>query len=323
MPVALITGISGQDGGYLAERLVAEGWHVHGTLRPGEELPHYVTTLADDLVLHEVDLRDTDLLEQVVTDVQPVEVYNLAGVSSVGVSWHQPLLTAQVNGLAVAALLEAVRNTQEASGEHIRVLQASSAEMFAGATITPQNERTPVSPRSPYGAAKAFAHHLCHVARGVGLHASTAVLYNHESPRRPDSFVTRKITKTVATIADGHAEELVLGNLKPRRDWGWAPEYVEAMVRAIRHDEPDDFIVATGIAYSVADFVAAAFAHVGIDDWERYVRQDPTLYREVDPVELVGDATKAGHLLGWQPQVKFTELVGRMVDADRACIAGA
>lgn len=317
MPSALITGITGQDGSYLAERLVGERWTVHGTVRPGEEVPEHVLSLGAAVVLHEVDLRDTDRLDQLLVDTSPAEVYNLAGVSSVGLSWEQPVVTAQVNAVAVSALLDAVQRLQEASGDRVRFLQASSAELFAGAASSPQDETTAITPRSPYGAAKAHAHHLCQLYRGVGVHSSTVVLYNHESPRRPDSFVTRKITKTVAAIADGNARELVLGNLTPRRDWGWAPEYVEAMVRAIRHDTPDDFVIATGVGHSVAEFVAAAFARVGITDWQPYVRTDAAYFRSVDPVDLVGNAGKAADLLGWRPVVGFAELVGRMVDADR------
>jgi GDPmannose 4,6-dehydratase len=317
VPVALITGLTGQDGSYLAERLVAEGWIVHGTVRPGDELPDYVVSLGAALVLHEVDLCDTKRLEQLLLETAPAEIYNLAGVSSVGLSWQQPVLTAEVNAIAVSALLEGVQRLQEAAGHRVRFLQASSAELFAGATSSPQDETTAITPRSPYGAAKAHAHHLCQLYRGVDVHASTVILYNHESPRRPDSFVTRKITKTVAAIADGTADELVLGNLTPRRDWGWAPEYVDAMIRALRHDTPDDFVVATGVGHSVADFVAAAFVRVGITDWQPYVRTDAAFSRSVDPVELVGNAGKAADLLGWRPVVGFTELVGRMVDADR------
>jgi GDPmannose 4,6-dehydratase len=318
VPTALVTGITGQDGSYLAERLLGEGWTVHGTVRPGEELPEYVVSLDGSLVLHEVDLRDIDRLQQLLRDTTPQEVYNLAGVSSVGLSWQQPVLTAQVNAMAVSALLDAVQRLQEAAGHRVRFLQASSAELFAGAATSPQDETTAITPRSPYGAAKAHAHHLCQLYRAVDVHASTVVLYNHESPRRPDSFVTRKITKTVAAIADENADELVLGNLSPRRDWGWAPEYVDAMVRAVRHDTPDDFVVATGVGHSVADFVAAAFARVGIADWQQYVRTDAAFTRSVVPVDLVGNASKAADLLGWRPLVGFTELVGRMVDADRS-----
>jgi GDPmannose 4,6-dehydratase len=317
VPVALITGICGQDGSYLAERLVEDGWTVHGTVRPGEDVPPYVRALGPEVLLHELDLRDTGRLEQLLLDAVPAEVYNLAGVSSVGLSWQEPVLTAQVNAIAVSALLKAVQRLQEAAGHRVRFLQASSAEIFAGATSSPQDETTAITPRSPYGAAKAHAHHLCQLYRSDDVHASTVVLYNHESPRRPDSFVTRKITKTVAAIIDGRADELVLGNLSPRRDWGWAPEYVDAMVRAVRHASPDDFVVATGVGHSVADFVAAAFARVGITDWQAYVRTDASFARSVDPVDLVGNASKAADLLGWRPVVGFAELVGRMVDADQ------
>lgn len=318
MPVALVTGITGQDGGYLAERLVAEGWQVHGTTRPGEPVPEHLHDLGAAVEVHELDLRDTDRVNGLLRSIEPTEVYNLAGISSVAQSWLEPVLTAQVNGVAVVGLLEGVRSVQESAGRQVRVLQASSAEIFAASTDVPQTERTSIAPRSPYGASKAFAHHLCQLFRDVGVHASTVVLYNHESPRRPETFVTRKITRTVAAIADGRASELVLGNIGSRRDWGWAPEYVDAMVRAVRHDEPDDFVIATGVAHSVADFVAAAFARVGIDDWRPHVRTDAAFARQVDPIELVGDASKAELVLGWRPEVAFGEIVGRMVDADRA-----
>lgn len=318
VPAALVTGVTGQDGSYLAEQLVAEGWLVHGTVRLGEAVPTYVAALGDALVLHELDLRDAERLTALLTDAQPDEVYNLAGISSVTQSWQQPVLTAQVNGVAVAGLLEGVRALQEHLGRRVRLLQASSAELFAGSKSAPQDETTAVTPRSPYGASKALAHHLCQVYRSVDVHAATVVLYNHESPRRPASFVTRKIAQTVAAIGDGAAQDLVLGNLSPRRDWGWAPEYVDAMVRAVRHDQPDDFVVATGVGHSVEEFVAAAFAHVGIEDWRPLVRTDSAFARSVDPVELVGDPSKAARVLGWRPRVGFAEIVGRMVDADRA-----
>jgi GDPmannose 4,6-dehydratase len=269
------------------------------------------------VVLHEVDLRDTDHLQQLLSDTTPVEIYNLAGITSVGLSWQQPMLTAQVNAVAVAALLEGVQRLQDDSGQQVRFLQASSAELFAGTKSAPQDEATAITPKSPYGASKAHAHHLCQVFRAVGVHASAVVLYNHESPRRPTSFVTRKITSTVAAIADGRASELVLGTLSSRRDWGWAPEYVDAMVLALRHRTPEDFILATGVAHSVEDFVETAFGCVGITDWRSYVRTDPAFARAADPGELVGDASKARHLLGWRPATAFEQVVQRMVDADR------
>jgi GDPmannose 4,6-dehydratase len=309
---ALITGITGQDGGYLAERLLSDGVEVHGLVRHGEDAPAHLSGCN----LHEVDVLDGAALTAAVRHVGPDEVYNLVGLTSVAQSWQHPVLAAELNGVVVARLLEALWSLQEDTGRQPRLVQASSAEIFAGATSAPQDESTPLSPRSPYGASKAFAHTLVQVFRGRGMHAANAVLYNHESPRRPPTFVTRKITSTAAGIARGTASELVLGNLDARRDWGWAPEYVDALVRAVRHDEPDDFVIATGVARTVAEFVEAAFTRAGLTDWQRYVRVDPQFVRPVDAVELAGDASKARNVLGWRPQVDFAELVGRMVDAD-------
>ena len=316
MRTALITGITGQDGGYLAERLLADGVAVHGLVRPAESLPAPLVGVADRVTLHQLDLTDTVGLGRVLQDSVPDEVYNLAGISSVALSWEQPALTAEVNGTFVALLLQRLWEEQERRGEQIAFVQASSAEVFGHATVAPQDEATPMSPRSPYGASKAFAHHLVQVFRARGMHASNAILYNHESPRRPTSFVTRKITSTVAAIAEGRATGLVLGNLDARRDWGWAPEYVDAMVRLAGHGEGADVVVATGISHTVADFVAAAFARVGIQDWQGLVTTDPAFVRPVDAVELVGNPARARELLGWEPAVGFQELVGRMVDAD-------
>jgi GDPmannose 4,6-dehydratase len=316
--VALITGISGQDGGYLAEQLLAEGSVVHGTVQPGQLVPGHLLALGKAVELHEVDLRDPRALPRLVARCRPGEVYNLAGISSVAQSWVEPVLTAEINGTAFAGLLQALRDEQERSGRQIRLLQASSAEIFAGTTASPQDELTPVMPRSPYGASKAFAQYLCDTYRSFGLHATAVILYNHESPRRPRSFVTRKITSTVAAIARGEADQLVLGSLEPRRDWGWAPEYVDAMVRALRHQDPSNFILATGISHSVAEFVQAAFNRIGVSDWRRYVLTDPLHARASDAMSLVGDARRARDLLGWTPNVTFEEVVVRMVDADLA-----
>ena len=322
MPSALVTGITGQDGGYLAEQLVGAGWNVHGVVRPGEDVPQHLAALGSATVLHEAEIVDAAAVGRVVEEADAEAVFNLAGLSSVAQSWREPVPTALVNGVAVASLLEALWRRQEDGGTPVRVLQASSAEIFAGATSSPQDERTPLSPRSPYGAAKAFAHHLVQVYRARGLHAVNVVLYNHESPRRPLSFVTRKITAGVAAIAAGRQDELVLGNLDARRDWGWAPEYVDAMVRAVLHPTPDDYVIATGQSHSVEEFVAAAFARVGVQDWSRHVRVDPALTRPADAVELVGDASRARTRLGWAPEVGFAEVVGRMVDHDRATADG-
>lgn len=318
MHTALVTGITGQDGGYLAERLVRGGGVVHGLVREGEAFPEPLRALGDHVVLHPVELRDDKALARVLKVSGADEVYNLVGVSSVALSWIEPAVAAEVNGAFVARLLQRVWEEQQRRGDPIALVQASSAEIFGSARWSPQDETTPMSPRSPYGASKAFAHHLVQVFRARGLHASNAILYNHESPRRPVSFVTRKITSTVAAIAEGRADHLVLGNLDAQRDWGWAPEYVEALILMARHDRGDDFIVATGVAHSVAEFVAAAFNRVGISDWERYVTTDEAFVRPVDPVQLVGDPAKARKLLGWVPRTGFEELVGLMVDADLA-----
>lgn len=316
MTTALVTGITGQDGGYLAEQLVSEGTLVHGTIRGAEEIPRHLEELGNRVRYHEVDMREPGRLRAVVNAVQPDEVYNLGGMSSVVESWQSPSETAQVNALAVAELLDAIREQQGPTGSRIRLLQASSAEIFAGSSISPQTEEAQIRPTSPYGAAKAYAHQLVQLYRRVGIHGVNVVLYNHESPRRPVSFVTRKITSAVAAIAHGQANELRLGNLDSRRDWGWAPEYVVAMVRALRHPDPSDYVLATGTAHSVSDFVRTAFAVAGIEDWQRYVRVDSGQSRRIDSAELVGDPTKARDVLGWEPQVSFEEVVERMVISD-------
>jgi GDPmannose 4,6-dehydratase len=315
---ALITGITGQDGGYLAEQLAVEGSVVHGTVRPGEAVPGHLSALGDAVALHALELDDEPALRQVLQLVRPTAVFNLAGVSSVAVSWSDPVLTAEVNGVFVARLLHLLWEEQEHSGNAVRFVQASSAEIFAGATSAPQDEATPLSPRSPYGASKAFAHGLVQLFRERGMHASNAVLYNHESPRRPASFVTRKITSTVAAIAQGRVERLVLGNLDARRDWGWAPEYVDALVRMARQDVADDYVVATGESHTVEEFVSAAFARVGVTEWQHLVSTDPAFVRPVDAVELRGRPSRAREKLGWEPRVAFADLVGRMVDHDLA-----
>jgi GDPmannose 4,6-dehydratase len=316
MTRAFVTGLSGQDGGYLAEQLLGEGVEVHALAHPDERAPD-----TPGVQLHPGDLTDIELTRRLVLDLAPDEIYNLAGLSSVARSWQQPDLTGQVNGLAAAGLLESAWQTQEASGRPVRFVQASSAEIFGEPASSPQDEDTPVRPINPYGVAKAYAHLAVGVYRRRGLHAVSAILYNHESPRRPAQFVTRKITATVAAIARGQADTLALGNLDARRDWGWAPDYVDALVRAARADAPSDYVVATGIAHSVRDFVAAAFARAGITDWESRVVVDPAFVRPADASELVGDSSRARQLLGWAPTVGFDELVGRMVDRDLELVA--
>ena len=318
MPSALITGITGQDGGYLAERLVGEGVAVHGMVHDGD--PHVADLLArvPSAVLHTGDLTDEQSLAQVVANSAPDEVYNFAGISSVAFSWERPVLTADVTAMGAARLLEQVWQHQERTGTTVRFVQASSAEIFGDALVSPQDESTPLQPTSPYGASKAFGHQLVAVYRGRGLHAVSTILYNHESPRRPPTFVTRKITRAAARIAQGLESELVLGNLDARRDWGWAPDYVDAMVRAARHTTAGDYVVATGEARTVREFVAAAFERAKVTDWEDRVRVDPAFFRPVDAALQVGDASKARRELGWAPTVTFEELVGRMVDTDLA-----
>jgi GDPmannose 4,6-dehydratase len=312
---ALVTGVTGQDGGYLAERLLADGYEVHGLVHDGDAGVADLVARSPEVVLHEGDLRDSASLAAALKAADPDEVYNLAGISSVAFSWEQPVLTADITALGAARLLEEARRLQDVRGREVRFVQASSAEIFGSADGV-QSESTPLRPTSPYGAAKAYVHQLVDVYRQAGLFAVSLVLFNHESPRRPPTFVTRKITRTVARIAAGQESELVLGNLDARRDWGWAPDYVDAMVRAARAEQAADFVVATGEAHSVREFALAAFARVGIADGEERIRVDASLVRPGDPAVLVGDATRAREVLGWEPTVPFEELVGRMVDAD-------
>lgn len=308
---AFVTGISGQDGSYLAERLIAEGVEVHALAHPDD-----APSEAPGVTLHSGDLADVEAIRRLVLDLAPDEVYNLAGLSSVARSWTEPDLTARVNALGAAGLMESARLSQERRGAQVRFVQASSAEIFGEPATSPQDESTPIRPVNPYGASKAYAHVMVGVMRSRDLHAVSAILYNHESPRRPAQFVTRKITSTVAAIAQGRADRLALGNLDARRDWGWAPDYVDALVRAARTGQARDYVIATGVAHSVRDFVAAAFARCGIDDWEQYVEIDPEFVRPTDPTELTGDASLARDALGWSPTVEFDEIVGRMVEAD-------
>jgi len=310
---AFVTGISGQDGRYLAEQLLAEGTEVHALAHELEPLPDL-----PGVELHRGDLTAIEQVRALLVELAPDEIYNLAALSSVARSWDEPDLTARVNGLAAAGLLESALQVQDKLGRPVRLVQASSAEIFGQPDRSPQDERTPLRPVNPYGAAKAYAHLMVDVYRRRDLHAVSAILYNHESPHRPPEFVTRKITSTVAAIAHGRADRLALGNLDARRDWGWAPDYVDALVRAVRADTARDYVIATGVSHSVRDFVAAAFARAGISDWEPLVTVDPEFTRPADPTELVGDASLARATLGWSPTVGFDEIVGRMVDADLA-----
>lgn len=312
---AFITGIGGQDGSYLAEQLLAAGCEVHGLVRTHASIAAGPAYVPEAVRLHVGDVTDHAATRALLAEIAPSEVYHLAAMSSVARCWAEPELARAVNGDAAIALLEAVVEMSD-SGRDIRFVQASSAEIFGAPSVSPQDESTPIAPTNPYGEAKAAAHLAVGEARAAGVHASSLVLYNHESPRRPQAFVTRKITRGVAAIARGKASELVLGNLEARRDWGWAPDYVDALVRAARAEDPDDYVIATGVGHTVREFVAAAFAAAEITDWEHLVRIDPEFFRPVDATELVGDASRARQQLGWAPTVGFTEVVARMVAAD-------
>ncbi len=316
---ALITGITGQDGSYLAELLLSKGYEVHGLIRRAstfntDRIDHiYQDPHVQDqrLVLHFGDLTDGSRLVTLLSEIQPDEVYNLAAQSHVRVSFDEPEYTGDVTGLGTIRLLEAIRST----GVHCRFYQASSSEMF-GASPPPQNESTPFYPRSPYGVAKVYSYWITKNYReAYGIFASNGILFNHESPRRGGTFVTRKITRAVARIAAGLQDELYMGNLDAVRDWGYAPEYVEAMWRMLQHDTPEDFVVATGTAYSVRDFLRLSFEHAGLD-WEKHVKFDERYLRPTEVDSLIGDPSKAGDLLGWVPQVHTPRLAQIMVDAD-------
>ena len=314
MTIALITGITGQDGSYLAELLLAAGYEVHGVTRDSDE------AVTPGAVAHNLDLGAADEIGALVRAVRPDELYNLAAISSVFQSWEEPVATARINGLAVAGMLAAVRDLAS-SGHTARVVQASSAEMFGDPDVSPQDELTPIRPTSPYGAAKAYAHGLIGAYRASGVFASSVILYNHESPRRPATFVTRKITQAAARISLGLQDRLELGNLAARRDWGWAPDYVDALHRAATAAEPGDFVVATGVAHSVEDFVRVAFEHAGVSDWRSRLDVSGALLRPGDAAEQAGDARRAREVLGWAPTTSFDEIVRAMVDADLALLA--
>ncbi|MFG2562631.1 GDP-mannose 4,6-dehydratase [Streptomyces sp. NPDC048496] len=316
---ALITGVTGQDGSYLAELLLSKGYRVHGLLRRSssfntERIDHIYQGPQEaerHFVLHHADLSDGVALVNLLRDIQPDEVYNLGAQSHVRVSFDAPLYTGDVTGLSTLRLLEAVR----ASGVETRVYQASSSEMF-GSTPPPQNEGTPFHPRSPYGTAKVFAYWTTvNYREAYGMFAVNGILFNHESPRRGETFVTRKITRAVARIKAGLQDRLYLGNLDAVRDWGYAPDYVEAMWRMLQHDEPTDYVVATGVPATVRQFVETAFAHADLD-WSEHVRYDPKYERPSEVDALIGDASKARETLGWRPTVLVDELARIMVDAD-------
>ncbi len=317
---ALVTGISGQDGSYLAELLLAKGYEVYGMVRRSSS---FNTSRIDHIYQdpHEADVRlrlvygdqaDGSSLDQLVKTIRPDEIYNLGAQSHVRVSFDIPEYTSEVTGLGCLRLLEAIREREL----NCRFYQASSSEMYGKCVETPQTERTPFYPRSPYGCAKVYAYWITvNYRESYGLFACNGILFNHESPRRGETFVTRKITRAIAHIVNGLQDKLYLGNLEAKRDWGYAREYVEAMWLMLQQAKPDDYVVATGETHSVREFLEAAFAHAGLD-WRKYVEIDPNYYRPTEVDLLVGDASKAKKQLGWEPKTKFNDLVKLMVDAD-------
>ncbi len=315
---ALITGITGQDGSYLAEFLLARGYRVHGVVRRASTEPtDRIRHLQDRVVLHQGDLADQASLVRLVQEIRPTELYNLAAQSFVPTSWHQPILTGDITGLGVARTLEAIRLVDP----EVRFYQASSSEMFGEVQETPQRETTPLYPRSPYGVAKTYGHYLTiNYRESYDLFACSGILFNHESPRRGLEFVTRKITNGVARIKLGIDSELRLGNLQAKRDWGFAGDYVRAMWLMLQQDKPDDFVIGTGETHSVEEFVQIAFEHAGLD-WRQYVTIDPKFYRPAEVDLLLGDPTKSREKLGWKPEVGFEELVTMMVDSDLASLS--
>ena len=313
MPKALITGIGGQDGSYLAEFLLAKGYEVAGLIRRARSEPHErIAHIQDRLKLFEGDVLDPVSLTGVLRKFEPDEVYNLASQSSVFRSWAEPILTGEINALGVSQILEAIRGINP----KIKFYQASSSEMFGKVRESPQNELTPFYPRSPYGVSKTYGHFVTvNYRESYGIFAVSGILFNHESPRRGLDFVTRKITHGAASVALGRSQELVLGNLEVERDWGFAGDYIEAMWRMLQHPVPEDFVIGTGEAHTLRDFLQEAFAHVGLK-WEKFVRSDSQLMRPAEVEHVVADCTKARTQLEWKPRTSFRELVHMMVDND-------
>ena len=313
MPRALITGISGQDGSYLAELLLQRGYDVYGVVR-GSPTAYYenLEAVRDQLTLVQGDLLDHLTLLDALHQAQPNELYNLAGTSFVPASWSQPVMTAQFTAVGVTSLLEAVRIVDPT----VRIYQASSSEIFGATSESPQSETTPFKPHTPYGVAKLYGHLMVASYRErYGLHASSGILFNHESPRRTTEFVTRKVTRAAAAIKLGHERELRLGDLSATRDWGFAGDFAEAMWLMLQQNEGDDYVVCTGVSRTVEELVRVAFGHVELDA-DDHVVVDPAFVRPPDPVALVGDPTKAHENLGWRPTTSFEDMIGAMVDAD-------
>src|SRR5215212_4253021 len=311
---ALITGITGQDGSYLAELLLDKGYEVHGMVRRlSSENHHRLEPIRDRIEIHTGDLLDQRSLGDVMRASEPEEIYNLAAMSFVGASWNQPTLTAEFTGVGVTRMLEAMRETCPEA----RFYQASSSEMFGKVREVPQTESTPFYPRSPYGVAKAYGHFITvNYRESYDLHATCGILFNHESPRRGLEFVTRKITWHAAAIKHGVRDKVRLGNLDAKRDWGYAKDYVEAMFLMLQQDRADDYVIATNSTHTVRDCVEVAFDEAGLDDWERHVEIDPTLVRPAEVDLLIGDYSKAERDLGWRPKTSFEELIRLMTRAD-------
>ena len=320
MPRAFITGITGQDGQHLAEFLHGKGYEVFGMVK-GQNNPRMVQMRDEFSYVEPVpgDLADLPSLVKALEFSQPDEVYNLGAISFVALSFNQAELTANITGLGVLRMLEAIRMVGGAQNNPIRFYQASSSEMFGKVRETPQTEKTPFHPRSPYGCAKVFGHDIVvNYRESYDMFACSGILFNHEGPRRGLEFVTRKVTNSVARNHLGLQQESVLGNLDSKRDWGFAGDYVMAMWKMLQQDAPDDYVVATGKAYSIEDLVRLAFAEIGIEDWKSYVRQDPKFFRPAEVDLLIGDPSKAREKLGWEPEVQFPELVKMMVANDLA-----
>ena len=321
---ALITGITGQDGSYLTELLLEKGYEVHGIIRRSstfntDRIDHiYVDPHSDNarLFLHYGDLTDGTTLRRILEEVKPIEIYNLGAQSHVRVSFDAPEYTVDAVGLGVLRLLEAIRDYRHRTGIEVRFYQAGSSEMYGLVQEVPQKETTPFYPRSPYACAKVYAHwQTVNYRESYGMFATNGILFNHESPRRGETFVTRKITRAVARIVAGKQKKLYLGNLDSKRDWGYAKDYVKAMWLMLQHDKPDDYVVATGETYSIRQFLDKAFEYVNLD-WHQYVEFDERYLRPAEVELLIGDSTKARKNLGWEPSVTFEELVHLMVDSD-------
>jgi GDPmannose 4,6-dehydratase len=310
---AIITGITGQDGSYLAELLLEKGYEVTGVVRRASAPNIWrIEHLLDRITLRPADLLDQLSLVRLIQDVHPLEFYNLAAMSFVPASWDQPLLTGEYNAMGVTRVLEAIRQVDPA----IRIYQASSSEMYGRVREVPQTELTPFYPRSPYGVSKVFGHYITvNYRESYEMFAVSGILFNHESPRRGTEFVTRKVTDGVARIRLGLADQLPLGNLDACRDWGFAGDYVRAMWLMLQQEKADDYVIASGVTHSVRQLVEVAFGHAGLD-WQKHVRVDPALLRPAEVDHLIGDASKARRVLGWEPTVSFEQLVAMMVDAD-------